>query len=358
MAAQAPLQSDDPSLGLALAMVCASPTPLLLLNGGFKIIAASASFCRAFDIDPAEATRVPIFSLGAGEWDAPQLRALVEATASGDVAVESYEFDLHRPNRPVRNLILSVRKLAYGDPAHAQLIVAIADVTEARALAARDRVLAQDNALLVQEVRHRIANSLQIIASVMMLNARRTSSEETRGHLRDAHQRVMSVAELQQQLALSAEGDVAIRPYLTRLCQTISASMIADPEALSITVTAPDISISPEVSVSLGLIVTELVINSLKHGFPDGAGGKIEVIYACQGPAWTLTVSDTGVGMTTVGADAMAGLGTSIVQALARQLGGSVKMPMTESGFSVSIVHEPNKPAEPRLDPALPQAAV
>jgi len=149
----------------------------------------------------------------------------------------------------------------------------------------------------------------------------------------------MSVAELQKLLATSDDEDVALGPYLTRLCQTITASMIADPEALSITVTAPVISIEPDVSVSLGLIVTELVINSLKHGFPDGAGGKITVSYVCDGPAWTLSVSDTGVGMPKIEARAMPGLGTSIIQALAGQLGARVEVAAVSPGVSVSIVH-------------------
>ena len=358
MAAHALLQSDDPGLSLALAMVCSSPTPLLLLDEASAVMAASASFCEAFEIDSDKIVGRPIFGLGAGEWDVPQLRTLMEATASGDATIESYELDLRRPDRAPRNLVLNVRKLVYGYPGPARLMVAITDVTEARALASRDRELAQDNALLVKEARHRIANSLQIIASVMMLNARRTSSEETRGHLRDAHNRVMSVADLQQQLAVSTDGDVAIRPYLTRLCETITASMIADPAALSITVAAPDISVDPDVSVSLGLIVTELVINSLKHGFPDGAGGRIDVSYVADGPLWTLTVSDTGVGMPKVQSTAIAGLGTSIVQALARQLGASVEVAETSPGAKVSIVHSAARPRGPHPDPALPQTAV
>jgi two-component sensor histidine kinase len=351
MAAPTPLHPDDPSLSLALAMVCSSPTPLLLLNGSSEVIAASASFCQAFEIDPRTAVGQSIFRLGAGEWDVPQLRSLVEATASGHAAIEAYELDLRPANRGVRHLVLKVRKLAYGDSRHTRVIVAVADETEARTQAARGRALSETNALLLKEARHRIANSLQIIASVMMLKARRTASEETRGHLRDAHNRVMSVAELQQQLAASAEGDVAIGPYLTRLCQTITASMVADPEALSITVTAPDISIDPEASVSLGLIVTELVINSLKHGFPNGAGGRIDVRYAGDAPAWTLSVSDTGVGMPKVGAKATPGLGSSIVQALAGQLGACVEVAEASPGTRVSIVHPALKQAGDGADP-------
>jgi two-component sensor histidine kinase len=211
--------------------------------------------------------------------------------------------------------------------------------------------------LLLEEMQHRIANSLQIIASVMMLNARRTSSEETRSQLRDAHQRVMSIADLQQQLAQSSESDVDLRAYLTRLCETISASMVDDPARLSIKVEAPDIRVPTEVSVSLGLIVTELVINALKHAFPGQAGGSILVSYVAEGSAWTLSVRDTGVGMPKDGIKIMAGLGTSIVQALARQLGATVELTEETPGTRVSIVRAKASTTGPIAD-LKPLAAV
>ncbi|HEY9218706.1 MAG TPA: histidine kinase dimerization/phosphoacceptor domain -containing protein [Phenylobacterium sp.] len=357
MAAHTKLQPNDPSLSLVLAMVCASPTPLLLLDGDCKILAASSSFCDVFQIDPTDAIGQSLFSLGNGQWEVPQLRSLMSATSSGDSQVDAYEAELRTQGGELRCIVLNVRKLVYGDEANVRLLVAVSDVTEARASAARDRELAQAHALLIAETRHRIANSLQIIASVMMLNARRTSSEETRGQLRDAHNRVLSVADLQQQLAGSSEAEVAIRPYLTRLCQTITASMIADPEALAITVTAPEVSIDPDVSISLGLIVTELVINALKHGFPDGAGGSIAVSYAREGQNWTLSVSDTGVGMPKR-TKAMAGLGTSIVQALARQLRARVEVSAMRPGTRVSIVHSAAEQVAPQTEPALPEVAI
>src|SRR5690606_2265155 len=222
-------------------------------DGAFKVCAASASFCEAFRIDPAEAVGRTLFDLGAGEWDVPQLRTLMDATRSGDAEIDAYETELRRADGPTRCVILNVRKLAYGDPDNLRFLVAVNDVTEARALALTTRELVRDNDLLMQEVRHRVANSLQIIASVMMLNARRASSEETRGHLRDAHSRVMSVADLQQLLAVSSRDVVNVRSYLTKLCGTIAASMIVDPDSLVLSVQAPDVSVEPEVSVSLGL---------------------------------------------------------------------------------------------------------
>ena len=174
----------------------------------------------------------------------------------------------------------------------------------------------------------------------MMQGAKRAQSEETRNHLRDAHQRVMSVAELQQQLAVSTLGTVTIGAYLTKLCATIAASMIAD-DNLSLTVTAEEATVDAGVSVSMGLIVTELVINSLKHAFPEGRGGHIKVDYQTEGEMWTLSVADDGVGIRRTKAPVMAGLGTSIVQALAKQLGARVDVDDMHPGAKVSIVHIP-----------------
>src|SRR5665647_1776610 len=121
--------------------------------------------------------------------------------------------------------------------------------------------------MLLQEVQHHVANSLQIIASILLQSARKVMSEESRGHLEAAHNRVMSIASVQQQLAASSLGDVEMRPYLKQLCQSLGASMIRDHSEMSIEVVADESSVSADTSVSLGLIVTELVINSLKHAF-------------------------------------------------------------------------------------------
>jgi two-component sensor histidine kinase len=115
--------------------------------------------------------------------------------------------------------------------------------------------------------------------------------------------------------------------------------MIRDRDQLSLGVEADGSVIDADVSVSLGLIVTELVINALKHAFPDHRAGKIKVGYASKGTDWALSVSDNGVGMPADAASAKPGLGTSIVEALARQLDAKVRIANGRPGTSVSIVH-------------------
>jgi two-component sensor histidine kinase len=333
-----PIQPDT-GLSLALAVVDSSTAPLVLLDGDFVVVAASASFFRAFQVKPADAVGQSLFELGAGEWDVPQLRALMKATAAGAAEVEAYEMDLRGDRGKIRRLVISVHKLDYGDSAHVRLLMSVADVTDARAAEKVKDDLLREKAILLQEVQHRVANSLQIIASVILQSARKVQSDETRAYLNDAHNRVMSVATLQQQLAASRLGDVGLRDYFRQLGESIGASMIPDHKQLTLDVDADDSAVAADVSVSLGLVVTELVINSLKHAFPGGRPGRILISYQSQGPNWTLSVRDDGVGMPSDALSATPGLGTNIVAALAKQLGARVEVADAHPGTEVSLIH-------------------
>ena len=330
--------SEDVALSLTLAVVTSSPAPLLLLDGQLTVIAASTSFCNVFGADVTSLTGQPLYSLDGGKWDSPELRSLMTATVSGEPILGARDIDLKRPRRPVRHLLVQARRLTYLDLDQTRILVAVSDLTDARADAASKENALQENSVLLQEVRHRVANSLQIIASVLLTNARRTTSDETRGHLKDAHHRVMSVAALERMLSTSEDGDIEVQAYFTSLCENISASMIAEVDQISLSVEGGEGVVEARVSVSLGLIVTELVINALKHAFPDGRRGKITVDYNFHGPNWILCVRDDGVGMPLT-APVRAGLGTSIVRALAGQLNASVEVTPERPGTQVSIKH-------------------
>lgn len=151
----------------------------------------------------------------------------------------------------------------------------------------------------------------------------------------------MSIATLQKQLAMKSSDKVELGKYLKDLCASIGASMIDDQDRVSLVSTADDTVTSANVSVSLGLIVTELVINALKHAFPGrNQKGQITVDYLASGNGWTLTVGDDGNGMASE-ADAKPGLGTGIIEALARQLDASVQVADQRPGTKVSVVHAP-----------------
>ena len=190
---------------------------------------------------------------------------------------------------------------------------------------------------------HRVANSLQIIASILLMKARAVDSEETRVHLQDAHRRVMSVASVQQHLQGSGKGGlIAVGPYLSKLCEALAGSMIAEDRPISIRVVASQGTTNSEKAVSLGLVVTELVINALKHAFPTQArAGHVIVSYEVEGSNWKLSISDDGVGLPD-GAPVVrkgGGLGKSLVNALAQQLEAEVEIISSQAGTTVSVTH-------------------
>ena len=120
--------------------------------------------------------------------------------------------------------------------------------------------------------------------------------------------------------------------------ETLAASMIGDSRRTSLQVVADAGVVLPDDVVSIGLIVTELVINALKYAFPNGSDGEILVKYTVDGANWRLSVSDNGVGLRKE-ARARTGMGTSIVAALAKQLDARLETWSNSYGTRVFITH-------------------
>lgn len=325
---------------MSIALISSSFAPLLLLKEDLTVIAASDSFCRAFDLKKADVNGKQLADLGAGEWNVRQLDSLLKATVAGNAAIDVYEMDLVRDGKKTCRLLVNAHTLDYFEAESIRVVVAVTDVTAERLAEKVKDDLVREKQLLLQEIQHRVANSLQIIASVLLQSARKVHSEESRDSLHDAHNRVMSVAMLQKHLASASVENVALRIYFKDLCASIGASMIPDPDRLSLKTNVDDSVVDPDTSVSLGLVVTELVINSLKHAFPGRTQqGSITVDYHSDGEAWTLVVADDGVGMPKDAEDRKPGLGTGIVEALAGQLGAAVSITDQAPGTKVSVVH-------------------
>lgn len=326
---------------LAAAIVDTVREPLVVLDRDLRVVTASRSFYRSFGVKPQNTVGQMFYDLGGGQWNIPALRKLLENVIPKRRAIEAYEVEHEFPHIGRRMMLLNARQVFDEEHPDSALLLAIEDVTERHAAEREKDELLREKELLLQEMQHRIANSLQIIASILMLKARTVQSEETRMHLQDAHQRVMSVAAVQQQLKASGLGDrIEIAPYLSKLCESLENSMIGNRRPLSLVVQAGAGTAVSNEAVSIGLIVTELVINALKHAFADGSEGKILVKYDVDGADWRLSVSDNGIGREDQGHErARSGLGTSIVDALARQLDARVEVSSGPQGTLVSIIH-------------------
>ena len=321
--------------------------PVLVLDGDANILFASASFHRAFHFDPLKVLDGSLFALDGGAWDVPPLHALLDAATQLQCVSEPVEISHDFPRIGQRVLCLHARTIVAKPGARPAVILNIEDITDRRAIEVeKERLKAQADELVVhkemllEEMQHRIVNSLQIIASILMLKARAVNSEETRQHLQDAHRRVISVAAVQRHLHSSGRADlIDIEPYLTKLCASLAQSMIGDDHAATLKVSSDPCQLISGDAVSLGLIVTELVINALKYAFPgQPAGATVTVRLEANAADWRLTVSDNGVGRSK-DMPAKGGLGTSLVNALAQQLNAKVESVSTPDGLSVAVTH-------------------
>lgn len=323
--------------------------PLLVLDKNLNILVASSSFHKTFQINPRDTPDHLLFALDDGAWDIPALHTLLERSLVDQTVVEGFLVEQDFPRIGGRVFLLHARKVLGTDAGHALILLGFEDITERRAIEReKDRLqvrtddLLQQKEVLLAEMQHRIVNSLQIIASILMLKARQVTSDETRQHLQDAHRRVMSVAAVQQHLHSSGRLDlVDIAPYLSKLCGSLAESMIGEARPATLTVTADASTVQSADAISLGLIVTELVINALKYAFPDTSkAATVTVTYEINGADWKLSVSDNGVGRTEhKGPPAKGGLGTSLVKALAHQLDAQVETISGPAGMNVSVSH-------------------
>jgi chemotaxis protein methyltransferase CheR len=332
---------------LALAIVDTLPEPFLVLDESLNLLAGSRCFHEIYGEDAASTHGRSMFELSGGQWDIPGLRQLLAAVVDDRTSIDSFEFERVSAKAGKRTLHLNALPIRDESGSGRMVLVAIKDITERRVveqekqkLLEHTEELLEQQRTLLREMRHRIANSLQIIASILLLKAGAVTSEETKNELRAAHQRVMSVAAVQNHLQES-DGieQIEIGPYLTKLSSGLASSMVDSRQHVQITVSADPGMLSTSHAVSIGLIVTELIINAVKYAFPVArSSARVRVTFEMAKSDWKLTVADNGCGrQKTDEPSASTGLGTVLVAALAKQLKAQVSETSTKKGMTVAV---------------------
>ncbi len=338
----APFAVVPDAAALAHAIVDTVRDPLLVLDHDLRIVAASRAFYQTFHLAEQDVRDRLIYEIDDSQWNIPELRTILETIAKDDATVEGYEVNRDFPRVGRRIMLLNARKVFYEAGNHTTTLLAFEDVTDRRIVEEQVQELLREKDMLLQEMQHRVANSLQIIASILLIKARTVQSEETRLQLEDAHQRVMSVAAVQKHLQVSSRGaTIEIGTYLTKLCETLAQSMIGDSRPISLKVEADSGTVISHQAVSIGLIVTELVVNALKHAFPgEKKNAAIVVSYRVSDTDWKLAVFDNGGGKPNLSqGEKKGGLGTSLVKSLSKQLDAGVETVSNSHGTAVTITH-------------------
>ncbi len=187
--------------------------------------------------------------------------------------------------------------------------------------------------LLLKEVHHRVKNNLQIVSSMLSLQADTIEDPGGRQMIVQCQNRIQAMAFVHEDAYSSGQfTGIHMESYLKLICGSLRSSN--DSTELEIRVIPEDLTFPLDNAIPCGLIVNELVTNALQHAFTDGRTGKIIISLGTAGERLLLSVLDNGSGMDPNGLSK--GLGSQLLLALAKQLGGSVSRERTE-GVCVSI---------------------
>ncbi|MCB2101329.1 MAG: hypothetical protein KDE22_10695 [Rhodobacterales bacterium] len=173
---------------------------------------------------------------------------------------------------------------------------------------------------LIREIHHRVKNNLQIVSSLFNLQMRRISDPDQRAVFADAQSR-LNALELVHRTLYEAENlkEINLRHFLSEVVNQLIQFRAERRDRVTFKHDLPEVWVDPDTAVPLGLLVTEVVTNSLKHAFPDGRTGQVELDLAADPEGGsTLFIRDDGIGKEPT----TQGFGSQLIDAFARQLGG------------------------------------
>jgi two-component sensor histidine kinase len=211
----------------------------------------------------------------------------------------------------------------------------------AERIQAEERIQAslKEKEVLLKEIHHRVKNNLQIISSLLNLQGQQIEDPQIVGALRDSQNRVRSMALIHEQLYGAHDlARIDFGAYIHQLASHLFRSYRADSK-VALDLKVEEINLRIDEAIPCGLILNELVSNALKHAFPDGRAGRIQVALGVDGGQVALAVSDDGVGLPE-GFDhrTSTSLGLQLVNSLVSQLDGEVMLePGHGTGFNVTF---------------------
>lgn len=309
---------------------------LLVLEPDLTVRFANRSFCQIFAVTPKDTVGRKLYELGNGQWDIPKLRTALETILSGRTTIEAFEVDQSFPSIGRRVMVLNARKIYRPGNKIEQILLAIEDVTERVTLEREHAAAHKRIGMLMQELTHRVKNSLQSIAAMVMIEARSHKSGEGKAALQRVSHRIDALGQLYSKLSKSDTVEaVDAATYLDELCRDLVASVQGGTSIVLKTDIESEL-LPTDKAIPMGLIVNELVTNALKYAFPNETKGTVMVTLKRVPGELRLTVADDGKGIDIRRADS--GLGGRLVEGFTEQLGGQVERESGSQGTTVRVI--------------------
>ncbi len=221
----------------------------------------------------------------------------------------------------------------------------------AGAIHERDRSLRDaiaQKSLLIKEIHHRVKNNLQVVMSLLSLQAKRLKDPVAQEALRDTSTRINALALVHRILyEIDDENTVDMQKLLDQLAEQTSEGFGGEARDVRVTTDIVARSVPSDMAITLSLFAVEAVTNAFKHAFPDGRDGTIRVVLeTVDDRRLRFTIEDNGVGFD--GADAPSSIGSRLIKTFGQQIGGVTQVrSVAGKGTTVEIVFP---------DPAAPKA--
>lgn len=195
----------------------------------------------------------------------------------------------------------------------------------------------RDKDLLIKEIHHRVKNNLQLVSSLLSMQSRTIVDPSVAGAIEDGKSRVRSMALIHQDLYQNDNlKGVNVKSYLDDLCSELFNTYNVNQQPVELSLDIEDIILDIDTVIPLGLIINELITNSLKYAFPKGEPGKVSITLKRSSDGLVLHVKDNGVGYDLDRANTSNSFGTKLIKALSKQLDGHLDVD-SSNGTSIRI---------------------
>lgn len=200
------------------------------------------------------------------------------------------------------------------------------DITERTQMEQKVARSLKDKEVLLKEIHHRVKNNMQVISSLLFMQAETTKDEKVKDILRESQNRVKSIALVHEKLYQSTDLDrIDYIDYLRRITLHLFESFEVNPSAITLKIDSEPVFLNIDKAVPCSLIVNEMLSNSLKHAFPGGRKGVITIDLKTEGENFILTYSDDGVGIPEeITLERTESMGMQLIMGLTEQINGSI----------------------------------
>lgn len=302
--------------------------PFLVLDSALKVQSGNAAFYRTFHVDQSETVNRYLFDLGNAQWNIPELRRMLEDVLFKGAEFQDYEIERDFPGIGVKTLSLNALRISKEGSRADLILLAIGDVTHLKQLVAAHDVM-------VREVHHRVKNNLQVISSVLSLQAHFVRDKDALEMFKESANRIKSIAFIHEKLYRTDQpAAVDFKAYVYDLAHSLFEFYGLDAKRIVLILDIDDVSFHMDRAVPCGLILNELLTNAMKHAFPAGKKGNIRIELkehrsgrGRKSANYRLKVRDNGVGLPRAfQLGKTNSLGMKIIRLLTKQIGGTVEM--------------------------------